>query len=75
MRGVFPTSEPRVLKDKHYRLTLRQGGAVCDAIYFNGVEQELPPPPWDVGFNILRNDFRGRVSLQMNVRAIRATEA
>ncbi len=73
-RGVAPTSEPRVLKDKHYRLTLRQGGSVCDAIYFNGAEGELPPPPWDVAFTILRNDFRGRVSLQMNVKAVRPAE-
>ena len=73
-RNVNPTSEPRILKDKHYRFTLQQGNAVCDAIYFNGVENKLPPPPWDVAFAIMRNDFRGRVSLQMNVRAIRATE-
>ena len=70
-RRVFTTNEPRILKDKHYRLTLRQDGAVCDAIYFGGVEHGLPPQPWDVAFTLLRNDFRGRVSLQMNVRALR----
>ena len=43
-------------------------------IYFNGVENGLPRAPWDVAFTIMRNDFRGRVSLQMNVRAIRAAE-
>jgi single-stranded-DNA-specific exonuclease len=73
-RNVNPTSEPRILKDKHYRFTLQQGNAVCDAIYFNGVENKLPPQPWDVAFAIMRNDFRGRVSLQMNIRAIRAAE-
>lgn len=74
-RGVAPTSEPRVLKEKHYRLTLRQDGAVCDAIYFGGAEKELPRPPWDIAFTILRNEFRGRVSLQMNVRSVRTSEA
>ena len=74
-RGVAPTSEPRVLKEKHYRLTIRQGSAVCDAIYFNGAEYELPRPPWDIAFTILRNEFRGRVSLQMNVKAIRSAQA
>ena len=73
-RNVSPTSEPRILKDKHYRFTLQQGGAVCDAIYFNGVENKLPSPPWDVAFAVMRNHFRGRVSLQMNVRAVRSTE-
>jgi single-stranded-DNA-specific exonuclease len=73
-RNVNPTSEPRILKDKHYRFTLQQDNAVCDAIYFNGVENELPPQPWDVAFAVMRNDFRGRVSLQMNIRAVRSTE-
>ena len=73
-RNVNSTSEPRILKDKHYRFTLQQGEAVCDAIYFNGVENKLPPPPWDVAFAVMRNHFRGRVSLQMNVRAVRSTE-
>ena len=74
VRGVSPTSEPRILKDKHYRLTLKQRESVCDAIYFNGVDYTMPKPPWDVAFTILRNDFRGRVSLQMNVRSIRSAK-
>ncbi len=73
-RRVSPTFEPRVLKDKHYRMTLRQGSAVCDAMYFGGVEHGLPDPPWDAAFTILRNDFRGRVSLQMNIKALRPAE-
>ena len=73
-RNVVPTSEPRILKDKHYRFSLQQDMVVRDAIYFNGVENGLPRAPWDVAFTIMRNDFRGRVSLQMNVRAIRPAE-
>ncbi len=73
-RGVVPTSEPRVIKEKHYRITLRQESAICDAIYFGGAEHELPRLPWDVAFTILRNDFRGRVSLQMNIKAIRTAQ-
>jgi single-stranded-DNA-specific exonuclease len=73
-RNVSPTSEPRILKDKHYRFSLQQERVVRDAIYFNGVENGLPRPPWDVAFTIMRNDFRGRVSLQMNIRAIRQAE-
>ncbi len=71
---VAPTSELPILKDKHYRFSLQQDRVVRDAIYFNGVENGLPRPPWDVAFNIMRNDFRGRVSLQMNVRALRPAE-
>ena len=71
--NVKPTSEPRILKEKHLRMTLRQGKYTCDAIYFGGAEYSLPNPPWDVAFSILRNDFRGRVSIQMNVKAIRSS--
>ena len=73
-RKVNPTSEPRILKEKHYRFSLQQGKIVRDAIYFNGVENGLPDTPWDVAFAVMRNDFRGRVSLQMNIKAIRPAE-
>ena len=56
-------------------MTLRQGEAICDAIYFSGAEVSLPRPPWDVAFSILRNDFRGNISIQMNVKAIRSSSA
>lgn len=71
--NVKPTSEPRILKEKHLRMTLRKGKYTCDAIYFGGAEYPIPSPPWDVAFSILRNDFRGRVSIQMNVKAIRSS--
>ena len=71
-RGVTPTSEPRILKEKHIRMTLRHRDSICDAIYFNGTDYELPKPPWDIAFTVLRNDFRGKVSIQMNIKAIRS---
>ncbi len=71
-RGVTPTSVPKILKEKHIRMTLRQRESICDAIYFNGTDYDLPKPPWDIAFTILRNDFRGRVSIQMNIKAIRS---
>ena len=71
-RGVTPTSEPRILKEKHIRMTLRQRESICDAIYFNGTDYDLPRPPWDIAFTVLRNDFRGTVSIQMNIKSIRS---
>jgi single-stranded-DNA-specific exonuclease len=53
-------------------MTLRQRKSICDAIYFNGTDYELPKPPWDIAFTVLRNDFRGKVSIQMNIKAIRS---
>jgi single-stranded-DNA-specific exonuclease len=71
--GVTLTSEPRVLKEKHYLLNLRQGDVRYQAIFFNGAVNELPRLPWDVAFQIERNEYEGRVSVQMQVHSIRAS--
>ena len=73
-RGVWLTEAPRHLKNNHLKLFLRQGVVEHDAIFFGGGAQDLPDPPWDVAFTIDRNVFRGRTSLQLTVREIRATE-
>ena len=70
-RGVSPAAEPRVLKEKHLSLSLRQNGENCSAIYFGGAENELPRPPWDIAFRVERNEFRERVSVQVQVVAVR----
>lgn len=43
-------------------------------MFFGAGERELPDPPWDIAFTIDRNLFRGRTSLQISVREIRAAE-
>ncbi len=71
-RRVMPAAEPRVLKEKHLRLMLRQpGGGGKPAIYFNGAGVALPNPPWDVAFQVEPNEFRGETTLQMQVQALR----
>jgi single-stranded-DNA-specific exonuclease len=74
LRGVAPACEPRVLKEKHLMLTLRQGRNEKRAIYFNSAVHELPRPPWDVACRIEANTFNGRTDLQIQVQAIRAAE-
>jgi single-stranded-DNA-specific exonuclease len=71
LRGVRPAAEPRVLKEKHLRLSF-EGGRSLSAIFFNGAEQPLPRPPWDVAFHLERNEYHGRVEAQMQVVAIRS---
>ena len=70
VREVWPSEAPRVLKNNHLKLWLRQGQVEKDAIFFGGGERELPEPPWDVAFTIDRNFFRGVISCQMLVRDI-----
>ena len=71
-RGVKPLAEPRVLKEKHLLFKLGRNGAQHSAIFFNGAENKLPSPPWDIAFRIERNEFRDTVSLQIQIQAIRS---
>jgi len=75
-RNVRP-AESRILKEKHYRFMLLQngGGRAQQAIYFGGAQRPLPDPPWDIAFLIARNEFNGRVALQLEIKALRAAEA
>ncbi len=70
-KGVELGAEPKIIKDKHMKFQLYQDGVQRDAIYFNAVEVELPNPPWDVAFNIDRNEFRGLSQLSLTIQAIR----
>ena len=74
-RRVVPTAEPRVLKEKHLAFSLRQLGTgnheTQRAIFFNGATPDLPPPPWDVAFQVEANEYRGETELQVLVQALR----
>lgn len=70
-RNIQVLTEPRVLKERHLKLRLAQKGVARDAMYFNGVDQDLPRPPWDIAYTIDRNEFRGSVSLGISIQAVR----
>jgi single-stranded-DNA-specific exonuclease len=70
-------AESRLLKEKHYRFSLLQngGGRAREAIYFGGAARPLPPAPWDIAFQVARNEFNGRVTLQLEIKGLRSAEA
>ncbi len=74
-RGVTLASEPRVMKEKHYSFLLRQDGDEYRAVWFGGVAHDLPRSPWDIAFQIERNEWNGTVSPQIHIRAVRAAGA
>lgn len=74
LREAWPAEEPRIMKAKHRLLKLRHRNQVLRAVYFNGVETPLPPPPWDVAFYLEANEYQGRVQPQVQVEAIRRAE-
>ncbi len=71
-RGVRLAAEPRVMKEKHLSLIFRQGGDEYRAVWFGSASEALPRLPWDVAFEIERNDYQGNVSAQIHVKAVRA---
>lgn len=73
-RGVRPLAPPTVMKEKHLKLLLGQSGARVEAVFFNALPDELPRPPWDVAFRIERNEWRDRVTVQLQIQRIRTAE-
>jgi len=74
-RGIRPV-ETRILKEKHYRFMLVQNGnaRAQEAIYFGGAQRPLPEAPWDIAFQVSQNEYNGRVSLQVEIKALRQAE-
>ena len=73
-RGVTLAGEPRVMKEKHLSLLLRQGGDEYRAVWFGAVSEKLPRLPWDIAFHLERNEYQGVVSAQIHMRAVRSAE-
>ena len=71
-RDVEPAAPPRIIRDKHLLLRLRQREAHRRAVFFDGGTESLPPPPWDVAFRIQADDFEGERLVAMHVHALRA---
>jgi single-stranded-DNA-specific exonuclease len=72
-RGVTLAFEPRVMKEKHLSLLLRQGRAEYRAVWFGAASRELPRRPWDIAFTIERNEWQGTVSAQIHLKAVRGS--
>lgn len=69
--GVGFTNGPRQVGKGHLKASIGKGASECDAIGFNMWGSELPDGPLDAAFRLERNEFRGRVSYQMNLQALR----
>jgi single-stranded-DNA-specific exonuclease len=71
-RAVAPVHGPDVLKEKHIRFRVRGREELLGAIYFNGAREDFPRAPWDVAFKLVRNEYRQRVNLQLEVQHLRS---
>ncbi|HEV7589514.1 MAG TPA: single-stranded-DNA-specific exonuclease RecJ, partial [Longimicrobium sp.] len=77
-RGVSAAGPPRVVADRHLKLTLASHGSTLEAIGFNMAE--LGGEPWvaggvlDVAFRLEENHWNGRTSLQAKIVDLRPAE-
>lgn len=72
-REVEPSIPPRVLKERHLVLRLRQRNFHARAIFFDGARDPLPAPPWDIAFQIHTDEYEGVKRLQVHVQDLRAS--
>jgi single-stranded-DNA-specific exonuclease len=70
-RAVEPTVAPRILKDKHLVLRLRQKNHFRRAIFFDGASSPLPSSPWDMAFRLNAEEYEGETRLQIHVEDLR----
>ncbi len=61
--GVFAVERQRILKEKHLKLTLRQGNTSFEAIYFNHAEPV--PEQVHVAYKLDVNSYNGAENLQL----------
>jgi single-stranded-DNA-specific exonuclease len=73
-RAVEPVGAPKLIKEKHLSLRLRQKNYHRRAIFFDGASAPLPSTPWDVAFRIRSDEFEGNTLLGMEIQAIRKSE-
>jgi single-stranded-DNA-specific exonuclease len=70
-REVEPTIAPKILKEKHLLLRLRQKNHFQRAIFFDGASAPLPQTPWDMAFRLSADEYEGETRLQIQVEALR----
>ena len=69
--NVSIVGQPRILKEKHLKLTVASGGTQLSAIGFNMADREIPDGPLDIAFHLEENTYMGRSSLQLNLKDFR----
>jgi len=72
-RGLKHRYPPKVLKQKHLKMSLTSKGVVMDAIAFgmgDRMAEVSTARQIDVAFALEENEWNGKVSLQMNVKGL-----
>jgi single-stranded-DNA-specific exonuclease len=75
-RNVYLALEPRVVGEEHLKLVFRQEGITVDAIGFGlgHLAEKLDNRPLDVIFSLQENVWRGKSTIQMNLKDLKFAE-
>lgn len=71
MRDARIMGKPRIVKEKHLKMTLACGGSQYDAIAFGMGNAEVPDGPLEILFQLHLNSYQGRESLELNIKDFR----
>ncbi len=71
IRGARIVGEPRVVGQKHVKMAILDGNTQLEAIAFNMAERAIPDGPLDIAFQLNRNTWMNRDTLQMNIQDVR----
>ena len=74
IRNVDPTLPGQVIREKHWKLLLRQGREVRPAMWFSAPWKTPPEAPWDVAVRLQRHFWRGTESWQLMLCGARKAE-
>ena len=75
VRGVQPRLPGQIMREKHLRLQLVQGGVMHGARWFHAPLDQMPPAPWDIALRIQRNFWRGEERWQFTIEDARPSVA
>jgi len=72
--GVRLSGAARVVGQKHLKFAVTDGPATAAAIWWGHGDTKLPDGEFDVAFVPELNEYRGTVTVQLNVRDVRLAE-
>jgi single-stranded-DNA-specific exonuclease len=75
LRSLRVIGPPRLVGKSHLKLLLAGGGTQWEGIAFGMGDRDVPDGPLDVAFNLQRNSYQGRETLQLSVQDFRPSES
>lgn len=74
IRNVQPALPGQIIREKHWKILLKQGREVRPAMWFSAPVKNPPPAPWDVAVRLQRHYWRGVESWQLMVCGARKAQ-